>query len=376
MLGRALLFLALLACAFTCNAEEQKLTAAEVDACFWHYYQKTPLPRVDASGDFTVKDIQAAITAGMTPTEYVVGGVIPYFKKDLCLALIAMEADGVEGCISSAFRDDYRQKIASGRKAAIGDSWHGGSRRGGYGQGRAADLVSCDPVREMQLVLNRVVWQWVDTHPEYKVGRPYCDRDPPHAGPMKGPEYSEKHDLYCHTTIIAHGDEQEKLVKLRAMGPHRRGSCAEAEKTSWPPPCLMAKPREAIRGVSCLYMQQFHVFLIIDLYHWKMAQLVLEREYYYPEILVSRIINTIIGIAETLLAIRFILKLLGASPASQFIAWFYDLTSRLVGPFAGAFPSFSLAGFEIETATILAMIAYVIIGWLLIRLFALVFATA
>jgi hypothetical protein len=39
-----------------------------------------------------------------------------------------------------------------------------------------------------------------------------------------------------------------------------------------------------------------------------MAELVLERQYYYPELLVSRIINTIVGIVESLLAIRFLLK--------------------------------------------------------------------
>ncbi len=44
--------------------------------------------------------------------------------------------------ITSAFRDDYRQSIASGRKAASDSSYHGGSRRGGYGHGIAADLVS------------------------------------------------------------------------------------------------------------------------------------------------------------------------------------------------------------------------------------------
>ena len=107
-----------------------------------------------------------------------------------------------------------------------------------------------------------------------------------------------------------------------------------------------------------------------------MAELVLERSYYYPEIMVSRIINTIVGIVESLLVIRFVLKLLGASEGSQFISWFYEATGRLVGPFAGAFPTFSIIGFQIETTTLLAMIAYAIIGWLLIRLIALVFVSA
>jgi hypothetical protein len=46
------------------------------------------------------------------------------------------------GHITSGFRDDYRQELANGNKAAPDSSYHGGSRRGGYGHGLAADLVS------------------------------------------------------------------------------------------------------------------------------------------------------------------------------------------------------------------------------------------
>jgi uncharacterized protein YggT (Ycf19 family) len=105
-----------------------------------------------------------------------------------------------------------------------------------------------------------------------------------------------------------------------------------------------------------------------------MAELVLERSYYYPELLVSRIVNTIIGIVESLLAIRFLLKLLGASDTSQFIAWFYNITGQLVAPFAGAFPTFDILGMQIETATILAMIVYAFVGWLVMRLLSMAFA--
>ena len=118
---------------------------------------------------------------------------------------------------------------------------------------------------------------------------------------------------------------------------------------------------------------KLHVLLICKRYHEGMAELVLERNYYYPELLVARIVNTIFGILETLLAIRFVLKLFGASEGSQFIAWYYDLTGRMVDPFFGAFPSFSLLGFQIETATLFAMLALAVIGWLVMRLLALVF---
>ena len=53
-----------------------------------------------------------------------------------------MDDAGLSPGITSAFRDDYRQELASGDKAASDSSYHGGSRRGGYGHGLAADLVS------------------------------------------------------------------------------------------------------------------------------------------------------------------------------------------------------------------------------------------
>src|SRR6478735_8456661 len=47
----------------------------------------------------------------------------------------AAEDAGFAPGITSGFRDDYRQSIASGQKAASDRSFHGGSRRGGYGYG-------------------------------------------------------------------------------------------------------------------------------------------------------------------------------------------------------------------------------------------------
>ena len=37
------------------------------------------------------------------------------------------------------------------------------------------------------------LWSWVDRHgKDYGIGRPYHDRDPPHVGPIDGPEYMAK----------------------------------------------------------------------------------------------------------------------------------------------------------------------------------------
>jgi len=96
--------------------------------------------------------------------------------------------------ITSAFRDDYRQSIASGNKAASDSSFHGGSRRGGYGHGLAIDLVSVKGQTRLQrFAASEELWKWVDAHEtELGVGRPYLDRDPPHVAAIDGKEYAAK----------------------------------------------------------------------------------------------------------------------------------------------------------------------------------------
>ena len=89
--------------------------------------------------DFTWKDPIAAQRASMSLKDYVIGGMDRGFKLKLFWALRAVDDAGLMPGITSAFRDDYRQSIATGNKAASDSSYHGGSRRGGYGHGLAVD---------------------------------------------------------------------------------------------------------------------------------------------------------------------------------------------------------------------------------------------
>ncbi len=145
--------------------------------------------------DFGWKDPKAADHAGMSMTDYVIGGMDKEFKFRLFRLLLAAEQAGLTPGITSAFRDDYRQSIASGLKAASDRSYHGGSSRGGYGHGLAADIVSVKgDTRAQRLLSSDVLWNWVDKHgKEYGIGRPYHDRDPPHVGPIDGTEYVSRH---------------------------------------------------------------------------------------------------------------------------------------------------------------------------------------
>lgn len=142
--------------------------------------------------DFGWKDPKAAERAGMSMMDYVIGGMDRNFKLKLFHTLHAAEAAGLSPGITSAFRDDYRQSIASGLKAASNRSYHGGSSRGGYGHGLAADIVSVQGgTRDQRWASSEKLWKWVDAHgKEFGIGRPYLGRDPPHVAPVDGQEYA------------------------------------------------------------------------------------------------------------------------------------------------------------------------------------------
>src|SRR5712672_3809806 len=142
--------------------------------------------------DFTWKVPDAAERAGMSPEDYVIGGMDPNFRVTLYHALRALDDAGLMPGITCAFRDDYRQTIASGLKAQSDKSYHGGSFRGGYGHRLAADIVSVKgETRAERLASSAQLWKWIDTHEqELGIGRPYLDRDPPHVAPIDGEEYA------------------------------------------------------------------------------------------------------------------------------------------------------------------------------------------
>jgi hypothetical protein len=144
--------------------------------------------------DFTWKDPDAAKKAGMSVAEYVIGGMDRAFKGRLYHLFRALDDAGLAPGMTSGFRDDYRQSITSGTKAATSSSYHGGSLRGGYGHGLAVDVVSVKgDTRTERCTSSQILWKWIDEHgKEYGIGRPYLDKDPPHIAPIDGAEYADK----------------------------------------------------------------------------------------------------------------------------------------------------------------------------------------
>ncbi len=148
----------------------------EIDDYLWEVYQRQPIKR-DSTGDFSWKDPAAAKRMGLSLEDYVIGGMDAKFREQLYRAGRAMDAEGIQWSMLSAFRDDYRQRLAEGFKARTGNSLHGGSRRtGGYGHGRAIDITSAEGWGDAD-----AVWKWLDVHgSKYGLHRPMPGNDPAH----------------------------------------------------------------------------------------------------------------------------------------------------------------------------------------------------
>jgi hypothetical protein len=86
-------------------------------------------------------------------------------------------------------------------------------------------------------------------------------------------------------------------------------------------------------------------------------------------VLAIRVVSYILGVIEVILALRFILALLGANRANDFANFVFSVSQPLVQPF------FSLFGYrphygasKLEMYTWVAMIVYAIIAWGIISL--------
>ena len=197
--------------------------------------------------DFGWKDPKAAEHANMAMMDYVIGGMDKSFKQKLFRTLLAAEAAGLSPGITSAFRDNYRQSIASGLKAASDRSYHGGSTRGGYGHGMAADIVStAGNNRAQRWVSTEILWKWVDANGKpLGIGRPYLGRDPPHVGPIDGQEYISKRGVATDRKVAAN----VKPKKVRSVASARletRPPKAQAAREQKSP----AKPQKSAQSAS------------------------------------------------------------------------------------------------------------------------------
>src|SRR5438270_2937111 len=88
----------------------------------------------------------------------------------------------------------------------------------------------------------------------------------------------------------------------------------------------------------------------------------------------AAVVGFIIGAADILIAARFLGKLLGASSQSAFVSFIYQVSSPLVAPFKGIFGNAGSSANSFETASLVAIVVYAVIGWGIVMLIRIVTA--
>jgi hypothetical protein len=83
---------------------------------------------------------------------------------------------------------------------------------------------------------------------------------------------------------------------------------------------------------------------------------------------VRQAIYLIFGIVEGLIAIRFVLRLLGANAEAGFASFIYGITAPLLAPFVGLFGTPQFNGSVLELHAIVAIIVYALVAWGLAKL--------
>ena len=88
----------------------------------------------------------------------------------------------------------------------------------------------------------------------------------------------------------------------------------------------------------------------------------------------AAVVGFIVGVVDILIAARFLGKLLGASAQSAFVNFIYQVSAVMVAPFTGIFGDTGTKTNTFETASLVAIVVYAVIGWGIVVLIRIVTA--
>ncbi|MFZ1483652.1 MAG: YggT family protein [Candidatus Saccharimonadales bacterium] len=84
---------------------------------------------------------------------------------------------------------------------------------------------------------------------------------------------------------------------------------------------------------------------------------------------IERVVWLVFGIIMGLLALRFLLRLLGANPSNAFADFIYTLSEPFAAPFYDLFNyDANLAQGRFEFETLIAILVYALIAWLIVKI--------
>ena len=85
---------------------------------------------------------------------------------------------------------------------------------------------------------------------------------------------------------------------------------------------------------------------------------------------IAQTVYLIVGIVEALIIIRIALKLLAANSGVGFVHFIYGISSPLVAPFSGIFPTPVSNANVLELSSLVAIAVYGLIAWGIVRMIA------
>ncbi|MDD5489282.1 MAG: YggT family protein [Candidatus Moranbacteria bacterium] len=86
--------------------------------------------------------------------------------------------------------------------------------------------------------------------------------------------------------------------------------------------------------------------------------------------IVRALVNIVIAIIDFFLLLRFIFKFFVVNAASPFVAWIYRTSAPLASPFAKIVPDLKFGSFVVDFTTLIALIVYVLAGYLILQIFS------
>ena len=96
-------------------------------------------------------------------------------------------------------------------------------------------------------------------------------------------------------------------------------------------------------------------------------------------VLVARIAGLIwllFGALDVLIVLRVVLKLIAANPTNGFSSFIYGFTDIFLSPFNNLIASPVVGNGVFEISSLVALVVYSLVAWLIVRLFRLVFTPA
>lgn len=91
---------------------------------------------------------------------------------------------------------------------------------------------------------------------------------------------------------------------------------------------------------------------------------------------ITQFIWLLFGGLEALIGIRVILMLIGANTANWFTAFVYQLSDLFLWPFQNLIANPTFQNITLEVTSIIGMIVYALLGWIIVRLIWVIFYRA